>query len=396
VPNDPLTISGNNILWEVSSGTSGFDELGYVLSDVQTGVLPTGEWVAIFGNGYFSPSGSAQLFVVNLQTGALIQKINTSSGPNNGLSGVTLVHDSVTKRVIGAYAGDLKGNLWKFDLSSASTAGGFVGLSGVPLLAVGSTQAMTTAPTLVKHPSGGYVVSVATGKLFELGDVNTTGLQRVYGVWDSVPFGSTTTPSGVTQTGTTNLVQGSWAAETHIDWSCKRGWYVNMSNDSKERNIYPLIGPLTDSSIIVASMSPTNLVTSACTESGNTPGWRARIFASSTSCTAPPDPSAPLPVLPICVGADCVCHSNSAGGTCTTCAPGSDCCIGSNCGGSGTPVIPPFDCGEKTLVPIGECVAGTQKYLELTPRCAPRDIGSACPIPSNSSVKRQWRQLFMR
>jgi type IV pilus assembly protein PilY1 len=395
VPTDPLTISGSNLLWEVSSATSGFDELGYILSDVQTGVLPTGEWVAIFGNGYFSTSGSAQLFVVNLQTGALIQKIDTSSGPNNGLSGVTLVQDSVTKRVIGAYAGDLKGNLWKFDLSSTTTASGFVGLSGVPLLAVGSTQAMTTAPTLVRHPSGGYVVSVATGKLFELGDVNTTALQRVYGVWDSVPFGSTTTPSGVTQTGITNLVQGSWAGKTSIDWTCKRGWYVNMSNDAKERNIYPLVGPLTDGSLLVASMSPSNLVTSACSELGSRPGWSARIFASSSSCTAPPDPSAPVPVLPSCVGADCVCQSNSAGGSCTACAPGSDCCIGSDCSGSVSPESHP-DCGEKTLVPNEGCIAGVQKYLELTPRCAPKEITATCPIPSSSSVKRQWRQLFMR
>jgi type IV pilus assembly protein PilY1 len=394
VPNDPITISANNLLWEVSSSNSGFDELGYILSDVQTGVLPTGEWVAIFGNGYFSASGSAQLFVVNLQTGALIQKIDTASGPNNGLSGVTLVRDSLTKRVIGAYAGDIKGNLWKFDLTSTSTAGGFVGLSGVPLLAAGSTQAMTAAPTLVKHPSGGYVVSVATGKLFELGDVNTNGLQRVYGVWDSVPFGSTTTPTGVTQTGITNLVQGTWAGKTSIDWTCKRGWYVNMSNDVKERNIYPLVGPLTDGSILVASMSPSNLVTSACTESGNTPGWSARISATSNTCTAPPDPLTPPPVLPVCIGADCVCQSNSAGGTCNACAAGSDCCIGSSC--TADSVVPPFDCGEKSLVPIQGCIAGVQKYLELTPRCSPKTIQAACPIPIASSVRRQWRQLFMR
>jgi type IV pilus assembly protein PilY1 len=394
VPDDPLTVSGNNLLWEVSSTTTGFGELGYLLADVQTGVLPTGEWVAIFGNGYFSASGSAQLFVVNLQTGALIQKIDTLSGPNNGLSGVTLVRDS-TQRVKGAYAGDIKGNLWKFDLSSTSTASGFVGLSGVPLLAVGSTQAITTAPVLVNHPSGGYVVSVATGKLFELGDVNTTGLQRVYGVWDSEPFGSTTTPSGVTQTGITNLVQGSWAGKTYIDWTCKRGWYVNMSNDPKERNIYPLVGPLTDNSLIVASMSPSNLVTSACTELGSRPGWSARIKGTSSSCPVQPDPSATVPVLPVCHGADCECTSNSAGGTCT--CTGSDCCIGSDCGSSSSPVVPPNDCGEKTLVPNEGCIAGIQKYLELTPRCSPKIIEASCPIPSpGGSVKRQWRQLFMR
>ena len=111
--------------------------------------------------------------MVNLQTGALIQKIDTVSGPSNGLGGVALVTNSTTGRIVGAYAGDLRGNLWKFDLSSATSGGGVVGLSGTPLLALGVTQPITAAPAVIMKSgnfrdfSKGYVVSVGTGKFFE-------------------------------------------------------------------------------------------------------------------------------------------------------------------------------------------------------------------------------------
>lgn len=293
---DPLFVDGSKILWEVSSSTSGFGELGYVLTDVQTGVLPSGEWVSIFGNGYFSAAGSARLYVVNLKTGALIQTIVAQAGPNNGLGGVRVVRNDANQ-IIGAYAGDLQGNLWKFDLSSATSGGGFMGLSGTALLAVGSTKPITAAPAVIKHPQGGYVVSVGTGKFFEATDISTTGQQTMYGVWDSVPFGSTSTPAGVTQTGVTKLVQQTITtgitvtrsyvtsdlttatqdvtyfavSQNPIDWATQRGWYINLPN-SGERVVYP-VELLMDRYVAVDAISPSNVSTNACTSSGQGTGW---------------------------------------------------------------------------------------------------------------------------
>jgi type IV pilus assembly protein PilY1 len=395
VPTDPLAVSGDNILWEINSATSGFGELGYVLSDVQTGVLPSGEWVGIFGNGFFSAAGSAQLFVVNLQTGAVIQKIDTASGPGNGLSGVTVVRDDSTKRIIGAYGGDLKGNLWKFDLSSSSSGGGYVGLSGVPLLAVGATQAMTAAPALVKHPSGGYMVVVGAGKFFEDTDKLSTSQQRVYGVWDSVPFGSTTTPSGVTQTGVTNLVQGSAAAVTQITWTCKRGWYINLPN-SGERVVYPL-NALVDGSVRAASMWPINVSTNICSAPAAGAGTSYQIKGVSGTCSDSGSEQVigGVPLTPeICTGGGCSCSSSSSSSSCT--CKTSDCCIGSSCTIDVPPPNAPVDCGEELLLPIGGCISGIQKYSVQTAKCPARMIEVPCPMPSGGTIKRQWRQLFMR
>ena len=394
VPSDPLTISGNNVLWEVNTSKTGFSELGHVLSDVQTGVLPTGEWVAIFGNGYFSASGSASLFVVNLQTGALIQKIQAEAGPNNGLGGVAVVRDDTTKRIIGAYAGDLKGNLWKFDLTSTSSSGGYVGLSGVPLLAIGSTttpKPMTVAPVIVKHPSGGYVVSIGTGKLFETSDISTVSQQSIYGVWDSVVFGSTVTPTGVTQTGVTNLVQGSAARSTTIDFTCKRGWYIHLPQTG-QRVVLPM-SVLIDGTMSVVSMWPGNVTTNLCNQSGPKNELSYDIKGISGTCNITP-PSPPTP--PFCVGENCVCTTTMSSSSCA--CTGSDCCIGSSC----TLDTPPPACGEKSYLPIdlplGGPPDGLCHYLELTANCSSVMKGVTCPPTGliRTVSNRQWRQLFMR
>jgi type IV pilus assembly protein PilY1 len=275
----PLTMTSSAVLWEIDSTSTGFANLGHILSDVQTGLAMNGQWVAVFGNGYESADGVARLYVVNLQTGALIREISTGVGGSNGLGGVKLLRDNYM-RIVGAYAGDLKGKLWKFDLSNTAAGSWSVGLSGSPLYDAGTTQPITAPPTLVDHPSGGYVVAFGTGKFYQTVDATSTTTQALYGVWDSVPVGTTTTPSGVTQTGLTNLVQQTISSaitgtqiitnsdlttstvvlnyysvsRNPIDWSTKRGWYINLPN-SGQRVIYPmetLIGPI----VAVDTMSP--------------------------------------------------------------------------------------------------------------------------------------------
>ncbi len=63
---------------------------------------------------------NAVLFILDAQTGALIRRLDTGSGTNNGLSGPTAIDTNGDGIVDMVYAGDLNGNLWKFDLSSAS------------------------------------------------------------------------------------------------------------------------------------------------------------------------------------------------------------------------------------------------------------------------------------
>ena len=265
---NPNAMTTTSVLWEVNDTTTDFTELGHVLSDVQAGPTVGGQWVAIFGNGYLSASGSARLFVVNLQTGALIRMLDAGQGPNNGLSGIRLVRNT-ERQIIGVYAGDLKGNMWKFDLSSSNSASWNVALGGSPLFTARGpgnvVQPITATPALVNHPNGGVLVAFGTGKFFQDSDVTTTAVQTAYGIWDSLPFGTTSLPTGSTVTGTSSLVlqtvssaigvtvtvtnpDGSTASQvvSHfsisnnpVNWATKKGWFWNMPL-SGQRLVYPV------------------------------------------------------------------------------------------------------------------------------------------------------------
>ncbi len=292
---NPLAMDASKVLWEVNATTTNFANLGSILSRVQAGVLPSGDWAAIFGNGFSSTSGVASLFVVNLQTGRLIQEIRADISGGNGLGGVTLVRDA-TQRVIGAYAGDLKGNMWKFDLSSSISGGWKVGLANgssfVPLYAAGTTQPITAAPVVLPNPKGGYVVTFGTGKFFEIADtVAPYVTQRLYGVWDAQPFGAATTPSGAGVSGLTSLVQQTITAVTvpntppevfynvstnTVNWgdglTGTRGWYINLPN-SGQRLVYP-VDRLAGTFVLATTLSPESSVAAdACVQTGSGSGW---------------------------------------------------------------------------------------------------------------------------
>ena len=99
------TTAASRFLWEFTDST----DLGYTFSKPIIARLTDGTWVAIFGNGYNSTGDKAVLYVVNVQTGALIQKITTpGTGSPNGLSSPTPVDTNADNIVDFVYAGDLR------------------------------------------------------------------------------------------------------------------------------------------------------------------------------------------------------------------------------------------------------------------------------------------------
>ncbi|AGX87178.1 pilus assembly protein [Candidatus Symbiobacter mobilis] len=302
---DPLAMTADSVLWEITPARTGFAQLGHILTDLQAGLLPSGDWVAIFGNGYMSANGSARLYVVNLNTGALLKEIVAENGPGNGLGGVRIVRNNY-QQVVGAYAGDLKGNLWKFDLSGPAASDWKLGFEGQPLLAVGNTKPITAAPAVLlrpnpytpnEAPTTGYLVVVGTGKFFETSDISTTDQQTAYGIWDSQPFGSAVASTGIPQTGTGNLVQQTISeaqtlsrtvvnsdlstsvqdvtyysvSRNAVNWATKRGWYIDLPHTG-ERVVYPLEG-LLGRYIAVDAISPSNVSSNVCAQSGQGTGY---------------------------------------------------------------------------------------------------------------------------
>jgi type IV pilus assembly protein PilY1 len=237
---DPASTS-SKVLWEINSDFE--SELGYTIGSAQIGRAPDGTWVAVLGNGYQSASNKAMLFIINLSTGA-VSKIDTgvgSVGSPNGLATPRLLigPDSTIKA---AYAGDLQGNLWKFDFSAAGVAKAFSGAALFQAKYLTTAQPITVQPELIEHPSGGVMVVFGTGKIFETADASNTAMQSLYGIWDNsgvanVTASAITSGQAGLQQQSLSLVNSSFyqVTFTPVDWGSKRGWYANLSLASGER-----------------------------------------------------------------------------------------------------------------------------------------------------------------
>ncbi|WP_457330441.1 pilus assembly protein [Rhizobacter sp. P5_C2] len=241
--------SSSNILWEFSgddSTNTSAAAMGSVLNYPHVARMQDGTWVAMFGNGYDSASGQATLFLLNLQTGAVVwqQPVGTT-GAGNGLSQPNFLLNS-NREVVAIYAGDLKGNLWKFDVDSAVRADWKVAFSGKPLYAGNQNQPITVMPEISFPPSGGQVISFGTGKLYEAEDTATDATnvnrntQAIFGIWDkpTATTGLTDTSLLVAQTLNAGTATGfSGTSSKDIDWATNRGWMLTLTGGASGERV---------------------------------------------------------------------------------------------------------------------------------------------------------------
>ena len=153
------------------------------------------------------------------------------------------------------YAGDLKGNIWKFNVSDADPANWKVATAGdVPLYEAKSTlsgsttvvvQPITTVVQPFPNPKGGYQLVFGTGKSLESNDypMSAPFSNSIYGIWDRP--GTTTTLT----VGLTDLVEKSTTVVTNIryvrndivDYATKKGWYIKLPIASEGVVFNPLV-----------------------------------------------------------------------------------------------------------------------------------------------------------
>jgi type IV pilus assembly protein PilY1 len=173
------------------------NNLGNTYGTPQMRRLHDGKWAVIFGNGFGSTSGDAGIYVMTLDptSGAgtfyYLSTGTGSSGSPNGIAYATPVDldgDHITDYV---YAGDLQGNVWRFDLTSASEASWAV--SPGPLFKTPAGQPITTALVAASGAASAgtaqqLMILFGTGQKTALTNTNpasyATAAQSLYGVWD--------------------------------------------------------------------------------------------------------------------------------------------------------------------------------------------------------------------
>jgi type IV pilus assembly protein PilY1 len=203
------------VLWEFDAdapaGTSeagtAYDpaDLGYVYGQPAIARLANGRWAVMVPSGYFpdcskadrpihceetssSPSHRGALFVLDAQTGAVIVELKMPVIDGVSSYGLTtpVLGDYDNDQVDDvAFAGDLAGNLWRFDLSAPNPANWKVTLAYRP--AKLGAQPITVMPRLFPDPATNrFIVVFGTGKYLGVADKTDTTLQSIYGIRDAI------------------------------------------------------------------------------------------------------------------------------------------------------------------------------------------------------------------
>lgn len=161
-----------------------------------------GRWALITGNGYNSVNERPVLLIQYLDGDKSLKAIpaavvGSAEASGNGLSTPQFLDvngDAIPDFV---YAGDLRGNIWKFDISSGSASEWGVALNGSPLFTAvyssgtgsSSRQPITAPPVLRPNRTvGGLMVAFGTGQNLTDNDRTDTSVQTVYSVLDNTRY----------------------------------------------------------------------------------------------------------------------------------------------------------------------------------------------------------------
>lgn len=287
---NPSTFNTTGVIMDKTDGADG--DIGHIYAqpvvDAVTGTrseqivkLNNGRWAVVMGNGINSANERPVLLIQYLDGSKELLKIvaHSATGQSNGLSAARLIDVNGDGKMDIAYAGDLRGNLWKFNLThTTDTQWGVSTWSGGTTTCKGTTtcvpiyvaqdsasnrQPITTAPLWMSHPLGGVQVLFGTGRNVQDADRTSTLTQTIYSFWDKSTYSF---PSGVlTATDAENITTGRAALvqqtvtgavtstasgeEQATDYSntsrndvpysrgdaaAKRGWYLDLP-ESKER-----------------------------------------------------------------------------------------------------------------------------------------------------------------
>lgn len=212
---DPTKVTEGNakddVLWEFSSDSTGGSNLGYTYGTPEIARLATGKWVVLVPGGYFPDCNKlgtlnpcddkipaakntfSSLFVLDAETGSLLRELRT----DNSLTGASVKSYGLASPILGdyqqdqiadvAFAGDLMGNVWRFDLTAKSPSGWKTDLvfQGAKDAYGEPTQPITSSPRLfADSTTGRFMVVFGTGRYLGLSDRNldSLGTQALYGV----------------------------------------------------------------------------------------------------------------------------------------------------------------------------------------------------------------------
>lgn len=264
-------------LWQFTDSTMGYAMGNPLITKLPEGATDSsgtdiaGKWVAILSSGY-NNGAEGRIFVLDAYSGTEYFRIKactnqaaaaTCAASNNGIAKMNAWSENPSKDNTSThvYAGDLDGDLWRFDLAEKKA------------FKVASTGEPITVKPELAEVSGKRGVFFGTGIFLQSADKSDSAKRTVYGIKDDLA--ATTTLTGL-KSGT--LVQQTMAvlatdsskryvsSNNPVDWTLKSGWYVNLLESGERVNVDPKIQLGT---LVVASNVPDSTSANACTAGGH-------------------------------------------------------------------------------------------------------------------------------
>ena len=220
---DPSNVK---FLWE-KSGTD-IPALGKDIGRPVIAQVADGDWRVLIGNGHGTSAGLAQLIMIDVRSGTTTV-VSTGVAGNNALTAVLARDSNGDNFADTAYAGDLRGNVWKFTGLGATTSVQKMFEARDP---AGTAQPITAAPLAGKDPTTGITwVFFGTGRYLSTTDPNDRQVQSWYGIKD---MSGTATRA--------NLVDRDIISETRVgtldvreieagnvaEVTSQRGWFIDL------------------------------------------------------------------------------------------------------------------------------------------------------------------------
>ncbi|HZP87008.1 MAG TPA: PilC/PilY family type IV pilus protein, partial [Burkholderiales bacterium] len=225
------TETAKRILWEFTDADMGYTYGRPLITKTHASAWAGAgdKWVAILPAGYNNATGEGKIFFVDVATGSLLLTMGTGFGDANNPSGLAHIagytmdyRNYMTEQV---YAGDLSGNLWRFDISDSNISKWKVEKIASLTDPGGQPQPVTTPPQIEVDVTNGVDrwVFVGTGKLYAQSDLADTQTQTMYAIRD----GSNTAPNrsgNVLKRSDLALVSDAKGLATKPD----NGWYDDL------------------------------------------------------------------------------------------------------------------------------------------------------------------------
>ena len=238
---DDIAKSGR-VLWEFTD-----DNLGYVFDAPTLVKTQRYGWVVLVTSGYNNKDGDGKLFVINPTNGKLLTTLSTGVGSDSDPSGLSTIRAYTPSRkdpyVLQAYGGDLKGNVWRFDLSDPDEMNWSVDRIAKLTDASGKAQPITTGVRIEIDQNNNVdrYLFVGTGQLLGQKDLNdpSAPANTLYVIRDGTRTAAELAPASQTPTRSPysradlNAVNGATVAG-FSGTATGRGWYQDAS-DPKEK-----------------------------------------------------------------------------------------------------------------------------------------------------------------